>query len=636
MPVIFFDIGGTLASPIFSADNHLQGFNVFPDAWTALEFLKSRQLEIGVISNIGNEIPSNVDNALKDCHLYEFLNPKFIIYKKKDSAQAFTDAAHEAGLNPEHCIFVGEDKNEREFAGDAGFQVVPHPGLVQAAIEGDPLIYVRINLKSDQAEHWTQIKEFSNLVPLKITGRENKSIYAVASLNTLDRLRTNQFDVESLGERDSPLTTDLYLVRDDRSISSGFTEREDFSKTFLAEVGYENLIVGNSTEGTYLAIPANISIDEIHFPDSQHGHNEKLVADYSLFNQLIDERLKKTESASASFSAPAAFEDFTLSTEEKTALANITAVLLSKHHRSYAGLVPFNNGHKIVSRHIRHADNQFSVDALQAELKVLGGADIRVSTHRFQHENLFLFNVIADYPGEEEPDSLVLITAHLDSTAGSNSGIYNPATDPAPGADDDASGIAAVLSMAEIFGTLYKLNKPKKTIRFVFFNAEEQGLVGSKAYARNQTALQAQIEAVFQMDMIGFQGNQPVAARRFEVHAGFEGSEEVETRSLALAQLLNKMFPIVAPLLSGQQTYPDIESGGIDPAAGRSDHAPFHERGYAALVVSEDFFAGPKSDSPTAQPNPNYHRSADQEINYDYAADIARVIAAAALIVANT
>jgi leucyl aminopeptidase len=59
---------------------------------------------------------------------------------------------------------------------------------------------------------------------------------------------------------------------------------------------------------------------------------------------------------------------------------------------------------------------------------------------------------------------------------------------------------------------------PRRTIRFVLFNAEEQGLVGSGAYARNQAALGTPIVAVFQMDMIGFD---VLPDRTFELHAGF-------------------------------------------------------------------------------------------------------------------
>lgn len=645
MPVIFFDIGDTLASPVFSDDDRLEGFTVFPEALTALESLESGGYDgrLGIISNAGDEAPSTVNDALGRAGLFDFFNPKYIFYKKKDSPQAFADAAREAGLEASECVFVGENSRERTFALKAGFlRVAPHPLLARDAAEGIALVYLRVTLEGENAASLADLKQSLNLVPLKVTGSaENKVLYAAATLKSLDLLRDNRFEAEVLGKRDDPLETDFYLVRDDREIPRGFLDAENFSRNFLAEEGKDRFITAKSDEGVYLAIPSDQSIEDIHFPGSHHGHNEKLSPDFSLFNVIETsdggDKLKKTESSRAGFAAAVAEENFQLSDEQKSALEKIDAEKIRRYHAAYAALAPIKDDYRIVSRHIRHADNRLVVETLQNDLKQIGGANVRVSKHRFQHEDLFLHNVVAEYPGGSEPESVVLVTAHLDSTAASGSGFYNPAVDPAPGADDDASGMAAILAIAEAVAALCADGrKPKKTIRFVLFNAEEHGLVGSKAYARSQAAIRAKIDAVFQMDMIGYRGEQATGTRRFEVHAGFPPSQTIERRSLDLAALLDKIYKTVSPGFAAQQVYPDYESGdGSDPAAGRSDHAPFHERGYAAIVVSEDFFAGPKFDSPDAQPNPNYHKAGDRQIDYEYAADIARVIAAAALIAAE-
>jgi leucyl aminopeptidase len=638
MPVIFFDIGDTLASAVFSDDDRLQKFNVFPEALTALESLKSGGCQMGIISNAGGESPDAVNDALRAGGLFDFFNPQYIFYKKKDSAKAFADVAAEAGLKPDQCVFVGENSKERTFALKAGFlRVAPHPLLVEDVIEGIALVYLRVALNNRDAARRIQISRPLGLVPLKVSGGENKNVYAIATLKSLDVLREKEFDVEVLGKRDEPLQTDLYLVRDDREVPQNFLDAQNFSRSFLAEAGKDDLIAAKSDEGVFMAIPSDQSIEDVHFPNSQHGHNEKLLADFSLFN-VIDEagdESKKNESAKAGFAAALAEESFQLSDEQKSALAKIDAAKIRRYHEAYAALAPIKDDYKIVSRHIRHADNRLVVETLQKDFKKIGGANIQVSKHRFQHEDLFLHNVIAEYPGSE-PESLILVTAHLDSTAASSGGTYSPETDPAPGADDDASGVAAVLAMAEMIGALYSARKPKKTIRFALFNAEEHGLIGSKAYARSQAAIRAKIDAVFQMDMIGYRGNQTANARRFEVHAGFAPSRAIEKRSLDLARILEKIYKTVSPNFASQQIYPDFEAGdGADLAAGRSDHASFHERGYAAICVSEDFFAGPKFDSPGAQPNPNYHKAGDRQIDYEYAADIARAIGAAALIVAG-
>jgi Zn-dependent M28 family amino/carboxypeptidase len=287
-----------------------------------------------------------------------------------------------------------------------------------------------------------------------------------------------------------------------------------------------------------------------------------------------------------------------------------------------------------VSRHIKHPDNTRFTEMLRDRFREIGGPDIIIRLHRFQHENLHLNNIEAELPGSN-PDSLVLVTAHFDSTAASNPGGYHPASDPAPGSDDDASGVAAVLAIAETFAKLRALYRPKHTLRFVLFNAEEQGMIGSKAYARNQAAQRANITAVFHMDMIGYRkaGASPF---EFEVHVGYPPDQNIEDRSFVLGRLIQGVAARVSPSLSQLQIYPNREEDGDDPAAGRGDHGSFHERGYAACVLSEDFFAGPRADSPAATPNPNYHQNADREIDYEYAAAIARAVAAGAILAAKT
>ena len=163
------------------------------------------------------------------------------------------------------------------------------------------------------------------------------------------------------------------------------------------------------------------------------------------------------------------------------------------------------------------------------------------------------------------------------------------------------------------------------------FNAEEHGLVGSKAYARQQKLMNAPIIAVFQMDMVGYNRLLP---RAWELHAGYSASQDVEQRSLLLAKLLQRVSAVVAPQLDAPQVYTSATPEG-DPAERRSDHASFHACGYAACVASEDFFGGPEPASPAAEANPNYHKKDDTFIDGDFAADIARVLAAGAWVTAK-
>lgn len=124
--------------------------------------------------------------------------------------------------------------------------------------------------------------------------------------------------------------------------------------------------------------------------------------------------------------------------------------------------------------------------------------------------------------------------------------------------------------------------------------------------------------------MVGFNRADP---RSWELHAGHRADPEVEAASLRLAAELHDLAAPVSPKLSPPQIFHSDLPGG-DPADGRSDHSSFHLRGYPACLASEDFFAGP--DGTGSEPNPDYHRRTDTFVDPEFAADIARVVAAAA------
>jgi len=111
------------------------------------------------------------------------------------------------------------------------------------------------------------------------------------------------------------------------------------------------------------------------------------------------------------------------------------------------------------------------------------------------------YNVIATLPGAQFPDEHIIYTAHWDhlGTDASKEGdkIYN-------GAHDNATGVAAILSMAKAFGSLD--NKPKRSITMLVVTAEEQGLLGSKYYAENPIVPLNKTVANINMDAMNILG----------------------------------------------------------------------------------------------------------------------------------
>ena len=290
----------------------------------------------------------------------------------------------------------------------------------------------------------------------------------------------------------------------------------------------------------------------------RHGHTLKLAPDPALLAPVASPRR----------AGLAGFVEPTQLPAVASAIAAIAPRTIADRVDVYSGATTLSDGRRIKSRHLAHADNALAVQAIAAELALVGGDAIDISLHRFSHRGRELSNVEGEIAGSGA--EAVLVTAHLDST-GANSPDFDEQQDAAPGADDDASGVAAVLSIAEAFAKLAAGGlRPARTVRFVLFNAEEEGRAGSRAYARLQRARQADIVAVLQMDMVGYNKLPP---RTWEVHAGFATDAAVERNSLELAHLLGAVMRAVSPDLAPPQIY-GTTAQGSDPADGRSDHTP--------------------------------------------------------------
>ncbi|MEO7733036.1 MAG: M20/M25/M40 family metallo-hydrolase [Kofleriaceae bacterium] len=108
-------------------------------------------------------------------------------------------------------------------------------------------------------------------------------------------------------------------------------------------------------------------------------------------------------------------------------------------------------------------------------------------------------SVILTIPGSTKPDEIVVIGGHLDSIA-----LGGVASD-APGADDDASGIATLDHVAK---TLLAADfRPERTIQFMAYAAEEVGLRGSQAIVRDYKRRGVHVVGALQLDMTNYQGS---------------------------------------------------------------------------------------------------------------------------------
>jgi hypothetical protein len=157
----------------------------------------------------------------------------------------------------------------------------------------------------------------------------------------------------------------------------------------------------------------------------------------------------------------------------------------------------------------------------------------------FKKGPIKLYNVIADIPGSELPDEYVIVGGHIDSWDG------------ATGATDNGTGVATTLEAARIL--MKAAAKPKRTIRFMLWSGEEQGLLGSAAYVKAHKDLTPKISAVL-------------------VHDG--GTNYVSGIG-ATEAILSDFEQVFAPIKELDATYPfELRRvGGL--FGGGSDHASF-------------------------------------------------------------
>jgi hypothetical protein len=596
-----------------------------------------RQLQLEGVS-IGVEIPDrrfdveSVVALLEAAGLLGFVKPS-LIGEAPFAGVPFDGPA----------VFVSRDRFRRAKAADA-FRTVPDPSLVRAALRGEALFYLRATPEQAAKKFsWQPIVEGIELVPILVTSEKQKPVlYAVAGETAIDRL-AERVSVEHLGSANLPEDTDMVLIQ----TSFGGEEGASFRKQ-LAPLP----VVHETENGTLVALDATQPGGAFLPPDNVHGRLRALRASPTLIPTG-----REASPNSGSEGNPAApsqepraqsqcSDDCDPDPEHAPSFAKLDGQLLEQNLLPWFGGEESDSacGASIQSRFLYHPDNEKAVDTLECMLQsILGDAHTHAFTLNETHHNVF-----GDLPGAS--DELVVVGAHLDATAARDGGCSLP-TDVgciAPGGDDDASGIAAVLAIATVFKQLADTHgPPARTIRFALFNAEEQGMIGSDAFAHDLAADGKQVRAMFQLDMIGTPGlgqpaNTPGCAAPatppwvIEIH--FAGWEDLGTQIYDVwdAQKdMRKALEDSALLLSpglAVRSFP-VPNCDRDPAAGRSDQTSFDVRGFPACYVSEELW---KEDCSGAMyPHPTYHRASDTSFDVDYAAAIARAVAGAAWLVAH-
>jgi hypothetical protein len=176
-------------------------------------------------------------------------------------------------------------------------------------------------------------------------------------------------------------------------------------------------------------------------------------------------------------------------------------------------------------------------------------------------------NIYAIQTGSQYPDKKYIICAHYDSYAFPGS--------IAPGADDNASGTAAVIEAARVLSKL----SPKYTIVYALWSGEEQGLHGSWFYANKARSENEDILGVLNLDMIAWDKNGDNIVEIIYKNISSENPQYLKDN---MANLLNKVS-------SANQLY-NIGTTILkySDASANSDHYPFLNNDYAAFLMIEE------------------------------------------------
>ncbi len=253
---------------------------------------------------------------------------------------------------------------------------------------------------------------------------------------------------------------------------------------------------------------------------------------------------------------------------------------------------------------------QAGADYILAQMKSFGLDPLEEAIEGERNERFV--NLIGRESGSRVGKKILVIGAHYDTVSES------------PGADDNASGLAALLEAARILAPL----RGKLTPQFVAFSLEEEGFLGSDHYARQVRRNKVPLWGAIILECVGYTDARPGSQSAppglpiklpdrgdFIGLVGNAGAEPIQKAYEVAVSTYCPELPCVSFLVPGK--------GEALPDTRRSDHVPFWDRGYRAVMLTDtaDFR------------NPNYHKKSDllKTLDLPFITRVARSLAAAVI-----
>ncbi len=253
-------------------------------------------------------------------------------------------------------------------------------------------------------------------------------------------------------------------------------------------------------------------------------------------------------------------------------VADEELITLSAELRRDVALLAVEIGERNLLNHPQEL--AMSADRIEAEFQAAG---YEVQRQEYQVSGGKCCNLEVEIPGAARAEEIVVIGAHYDTAIGT------------PGANDNTSGVAAVLALARRFSK----SRPERTLRFVAFVNEEPPYfhteeMGSRVYARRCRERGEKVVAMLSLETIGYYDDTP-GSQHYPPPFGLlypsEGNFIGFVGNLGSRALVHR----VIRTFREHEEFPS--EGGALPAAvsgvGFSDHWSFWQEGYPALMVTD-------------------------------------------------
>jgi Zn-dependent M28 family amino/carboxypeptidase len=252
----------------------------------------------------------------------------------------------------------------------------------------------------------------------------------------------------------------------------------------------------------------------------------------------------------------------------------------------------------IGERHFRRPDALAAAcDYIRSQLRPVG---VEWKEQPFHVQGQSFVNIEAVVRGAQETTQepgCVVVGAHYDTVEGT------------PGADDNASAVAALLELVAA-----QKDPPRRTLRFVFFANEEPPFfpdsgMGSAAYASSLRQKEIDVHVMISLEMLGYYCDKPHSQRYPPGLSPFYGDRGNFIGFVSNLRSRKRMHEVKRAFLASSR-FPceSLAAPQWTVIVGLSDHRSFWKQGYPALMVTDTAFMR----------NPHYHRSTDTADTLDY------------------